>query len=167
MKENRYTYRAKTVNNDRLFWVYGSYIKMLPYTPAPVRECEPPESDYKHLIVREDFSDWNMPRGLKSVEVLPETVGQCTGLKDKNGNYIYEGDVVRYAEYEIEDEDVEPDWEYGEIIWGDKYSYPAFDFKNGNLFDCNGLSYIFNEGWVIEVIGNIYDNNIRELIKNV
>lgn len=84
------------------------------------------------------------------------TLMQCTGLKDKNGKLIYEGDIVRYAEYDIED--IEPEWEYDEIMFGDKYSYPAFDLKNGNLFDCNGLSYIFNEGWTIEVIGNIYEN---------
>ena len=83
---------------------------------------------------------------------------QCTGLKDSNNNLIYEGDIVRFTQYNNE----EPEWEYGEVIWGDKYSYPAFDFKHGNLFDCNGLSYIFNEGWTIEVIGNIHEN--KELL---
>lgn len=85
---------------------------------------------------------------------------QSTGLKDKNGKLIFEGDKIRYAEYEIED--IEPDWEYDEIVQGIKHSYPAFDLAN-HQFDCNGLSYIFNEGWTIEVIGNIYEN--PELIK--
>ena len=89
----------------------------------------------------------------EEVEVM-----QCTGLKDKNGKLIYEGDQIRFSLYLDE-----PDWEYDEIVWGDKDKYPAFDLAN-NQFDCNGLSYIFNEGWTIEVIGNIYEN--KELLND-
>lgn len=80
---------------------------------------------------------------------------QSTGLKDKNGKLIFEGDIVRYAEYEIEE--VEPEWKYTEIVWGGSFDYPAFDLKQHN-FDNNGLSEIFACGWTIEVVGNIYES---------
>lgn len=87
---------------------------------------------------------------------------QSTGLKDKNGKLIFEGDIVKFAEYDWSDFAFK-DWEQEitEIIWCGKHNYPAFDL-NAHDFDCNGLAYIFEEGWTIEVIGNIYEN--KELL---
>ena len=115
-----------------------------------------------HISICEgELYEW-CPDGLHIKHDIGDSaiVMQSTGLKDKNGKLIYEGDIVRYTEYEIDD--IEPEWEQTEIVWGGNHDYPAFDLKQ-NEFDCNGLAYIFNEGWTIEVIGNIYEN--KELLK--
>lgn len=64
---------------------------------------------------------------------------QYTGLKDKNGKEIYEGDIVRLPEDE--------DYKYYSIIYSKNVL--GFTLSNGCGF---GLSY------GIEVVGNIYEN---------
>ena len=86
---------------------------------------------------------------------------QCTGLKDKNGKLIYEGDIVKYAEFDWTDFSFK-DWEteIAQVVWGNTYDnyYPAFDLKDTDFDGTNAFAYLFNEGWTIEVIGNIYQN---------
>ena len=74
-------------------------------------------------------------------------IGQYTGLTDKNGTKIFEGDIVKSCEYDD--------------IYFVKYcaddNYPAFDVVPEINIECNGLSHLhIVEG--IEVIGNIHDN---------
>lgn len=101
------------------------------------------------------------------------SVGQFTGLTDKNGKKIFEGDIIRYAdndEYEMYLESLEcPEeyegvdfsgmWTVDEVVYGDKIGYPAFDL-NAHDFECNGLAELSENGdqWFYEVIGNIHDN---------
>lgn len=93
-------------------------------------------------------------------------VMQCTGLKDKNGTLIYEGDIIKYAEFDWSDFSFK-DWEtdIAQVIYGANYDnyYPAFDLKDTDFDGTNAFSYIFNEGWTVEVIGNIYEN--KELVE--
>lgn len=110
-------------------------------------------------------------------EVDPSTIGQYTGLTDKNGNKIFEGDIIRYADLydyncyleridntEAYDKiDFGHIWTVDEIVYGIKTGYPAFDLNNHD-WDCNGLSELNESGnYFYEVIGNIHDN--PELLK--
>lgn len=86
---------------------------------------------------------------------------QCTGLKDKNGKLIYEGDIVKYAEFDWTDFSFKGwETEIAQVIWGNTYDnyYPAFDLKDTDFDGTNAFSYLLNGGWTIEVIGNIYQN---------
>ena len=101
------------------------------------------------------------------LDVKDYIVMQCTGLKDKNGKLIYEGDIVKYAEFDWTDFSFK-DWEteIAQVVWGNTYDnyYPAFDLKDTDFDGTNAFAYLFNEGWTIEVIGNIYQDS--HLIEN-
>lgn len=77
--------------------------------------------------------------------VDPETVGQFTGLTDKNGTKIFEGDVVRV--------DGENRW-YSDYAcrWGEG----NLEFELANKKESIGLGYF--APYELEVIGNIHDN---------
>ena len=89
------------------------------------------------------------------VGVIPETVGQYTGLTDKNGKRIFEGDVCQIKNHRlIGDLPFVIEWEdfaYNGWTWRDLDEVGAVDsFTNGAARHC-------------EVIGNIHDN--PELVK--
>lgn len=117
-------FRGKSVSGE---WIYGYLIK------HPNEECR--------ICYYEGFygttNDINDSK-LEVYMVDPETVGQYTGLKDKNGVEIYEGDTVKVI--------------LNGIIGTIEFIDGGFSFHRK---DTDEYAFIIPES--IEVIGNIFN----------
>lgn len=82
-------------------------------------------------------------------------IEQCTGVKDKNGILIFEGDVVRVEDdYGVCNRKERIDTGIGTVEWVDGMWYIAGDVSNG-LYEIDCTRYI-------EVIGNIHEMEVTK-----
>ena len=139
-------------------WVYGNLV-MYDDTPFIVT-----------LSLEDDVYDfW--------VKVQPKSVGQYTGLEDKNGTQIYEGDIVTGESFETSMlkhwktgllKHLDYEVEYVPEMYVIKYheaSFKTFNSKGGWVAVLN--HHVSSEVEDLQVIGNIFDNpGLMEVERN-
>lgn len=100
-------------------WVYGYYIA----------------SSTKYVI---------MPHFTEKYEVIPETIGQCCGLSDKNGRLIFEKDIIydKYDYFEVyfEDGSFLARW-----LYADLEGYKEISYLDAINNDCEVIKTIFDK----------------------
>ena len=127
-------FRGKRTDNGE--WVEGAF------SPFYCNEFEERKEKPQIII----FSNFEKIDGLWG-NVGPETVSQYTGLTDKNGKKIFEGDILE-GHF---DEDFPENITLVEVIWKEYGFYTKGKSTEAELLDKF-------DGEIYEVIGNIYDN---------
>lgn len=125
-------FRGKTVDSGR--WIFGDLSNY--------------GDSYTGITTTKGFSI------IDSAEVTPETVGQYTGMTDKNGTKIFEGDIIC--------REFHGDYYTGVVYFTDDFYGYSVTFIDGTTPEIMPLSE-FHKTRYIEVIGNIHDN--PELLK--
>ena len=135
--KDRYLFRGKRTDNGE--WVHGYFMM-----------SEPSQFTKKTRPVIIDSQS-----GIAEY-VDPATIGQCTGIDDKHGWLIFEGDLLQWSE--------DGDSEIGEVLWKTG-GWAIFFGEHVNFMESELLDADTGEriGW--EIIGNIHDN--PELMKEV
>lgn len=134
-------FRGKSKDNGE--WVYGTPL----YATSYHYGCE-----FTLIVpIPVEFSGFELD---DFEDVIPETVGQFTGLLDKHGNKIFEGDVVKNSCcVTLRSGDNENKWDC--TIMG------VVTFREGGFW-VKSSEFDFPVSNEYEVIGNIHDNKLEE-----
>ena len=96
------------------------------------------------------------PISVSNYDVLLETVGQYTGVKDKNGKEIYEGDILIVVTYSYKEPLIDTTCV---VEYDNKYClYNFTEIGDGEIYSYSMIEIGDSFKYELEVIGNIYEN---------
>ena len=134
-------FRGKDKDSGR--WYYGNYMALNKTTYCVAEDYATHPDNTEHFIVFDQMTDWGLSNEHKMDTVDPETVGQFTGMLDKNGKRIFEGDVVCVRARGKD--------EYAEVVWYEKSSRFVLEF------DTWRSDFDRFYGSNLDVIGNVFN----------
>ena len=130
MNLDRFGFKAKTINGNKQ-WGYGYFV---------------PSKDNRRCL-------WYYDGGLRTLDIDAETISQCTGLEDSEGNLIYENDILEIETPHGKDNGVVY---YQELDTSFRVWQEAFTMGLALV-----IEHIRTMGWKVKVIGNKFDNEER------
>ena len=124
-------------------WIYGGLLKVT-Y-----------DGNTYNLIFADNFLFvFGEATAMEHAAVAPSSIGQFTGLTDKNGKKIFEGDIGRYKQTDGAKRNGKPITCIGKVVYNAKTA--SFAVESNDETGCKYFDYFPIKHF--EVVGNIHDN---------
>ena len=138
---------SKNLTNNE--WVYGDLVNY---------------SETEKIIVEQNSKTWDLLEG--GIIIDEKSIGQFTGLNDKNGKEIYEGDIILFQTFSNWDDESMKRHKATVIFKEGCFMWKILEYgKKSNFYHANETEPLRNTNctWGLEIIGNIFEN--ADLVK--